>query len=324
MARKKVCTPFLTLESLRMHPEISACFNFMLPQELSIVSSDDSTPLQKAHVNFCAKTRLYRALFGILLLLVGAFFVFRPSSIFLNNVVSENYLRDKGWKRSYEAEERTRVIQREMERIQAELDRADTEQDSTVDRKMLTATMKLLGSLVIGPGAMYALDTAAGMIGDPHPREKEKRQTSEVEIDAGMQQVDLLKQELDKQEREHAADLQRLGTPSHAVLLPLIVYGALLMALGGWSLSGIWNTHYATSVSYSLLALCICSSQLLALGMAGLVLPAAEEAEGVTINQDFVQWLAVFSGVVGLAWFATYFEAKSISGFEQSNSGNTV
>lgn len=324
MTRRKICTPFLSLDTLRSHPEASGCFNFMFPQELAVVSSDSATPLQKAHANFCAKTRLYRAMFGVLLLLVGLFFVFRPSSIFLNNVVSEDYLRDKGWKQSYEEEERARMIQHEMERIQAELERADTEQDSSVDRKMLSASMKLLGSLVIGPGAMYALDTAAGMVTGDHPREKEKRPFGDAEIDANTQQINLLHQELDRQERAHAAELQRLGTPSHAVLLPLIVYGALLVSLGGWSISGITNTHYATAVSYALLALCICASQLLALGMAGLVLPAADEAEGVTINQNFVQWLAVFSGVVGLAWFATFFEAKSISGFEQDKSDQDV
>lgn len=324
MTIRKICTPFLSLDTLRSHPEASGFFNFMLPQELSVVSSDNTTPIQKAHANFCAKTRLYRMMFGVLLLLVGLFFVFRPSSIFLNNVASEDYLRDKGWKQSYEEEERARMIQREMERIQAELDRAEVEQDGSVDRKMLTASMKLLGSLVIGPGAMYALDTAAGMVTGDHPRDKEKHPPGDVEIDASLQQANMLRQELDRQERAHATELQRLGTPSHAVLLPLIVYGALLVSLGGWSLSGITNTHYATAVSYALLALCICASQLLALGMAGLVLPAADEAEGVTINQDFVQWLAIVSGVVGLAWFATFFEAKSISGFEQNKNDTGV
>ena len=306
------------MDALRAHPEISGCCNFMLPAELSAVTSETSTALQKAHARFCSKTRLYRALFSVLLLLVGLFFVLRPSGIFLSNVASEDYLRERGWKQSYEEEERARLIQREMERIQAELDQVES--GGAFDTKALTTSMKLLGSMIVGPGTVLALDTAAGMVsGHAQPEEK-----PEVNVESEQLQIERLREELDRQERAHENELRRLGTPSHAVLLPLILYGAMLAALGGWSLGGLTNTSYAGAVSYSLFALCVCASQLLALGLAGLVLPAADEAEGVTINQSYVQWTTVVTGLVGLAWFANYFEAKSISGFEAAKPGDNV
>ena len=286
----------------------------MVPRELAAIADSKSTIIARARARFCAQTRLYKTVFAALLILLGCYFVLYPRGMFLDNVVSEEYLRDHGWKQSYEQEQQDAAVRAEISRIQEALDRAGD--DDTVDRRLLSSSMKLLGSMVIGVGPMYALDTAADMLrhGKGGHVEPADAKLTDEEGEHERQHVEMLHAELDRQEAARERLLRRLSQPSSAVLLPIVSLGMLIAGIGAWSLCDLRDTSYQSAVSYSMLAMSLCASQVLSLTM-GLAMRPTDEAEGVTISQGFVHWMLGLSGACGLFWFMHFFRAKSLTEF---------